>query len=358
MRDADLPTVLFFNINGSGMGHMNRCLSYARRLQGRARPMFFSLASAIEIIQEMGFEAEYFVSHYWTSSSKFAWNSELAVRLGLLLEHVRPQAVVFDGTWPFQGFIAACEAYAEAHPRPLMVWSNRGLMKEEVSAAPVEESWFDLVIQPGEPGAEAGAPGDGGRRLQVPPVCILRDAELMDKGAARAALGLPPDERLALFSLGPGNLKDVQGIGHGLIREFEAAGYSVVWARAPISVRDVELPAGVRPLSVYPLARYLRAFDAFVGAAGYNTCCEVVQAGVPSLLVPNTQLVDDQVRRAHHVATLAPAVVSACETPAERHAALQLLAEIRPRAVAATSMNGAELAAEAILARLPVGALQ
>src|SRR5690606_22504786 len=141
--------------------------------------------------------------------------------------------------------------------------------------------------------------------------------------AARASLGLAPGGRYALFSLGPGNLKDVSGIGQGLIRAFEAQGFQVLWARPPISVRDVELPASVQPLSVYPLARYLRAFDVFVGAAGYNTCCEVVQTGVPALLVPNEQLADDQVRRAKLVADVTPAVVSACETESEREAAVR-----------------------------------
>src|SRR5690606_8554877 len=192
--------------------------------------------------------------------------------------------------------------------------------------------------------------------------------------AARASLGLAPGGRYALFSLGPGNLKDVSGIGQGLIRAFEAQGFQVLWARPPISVRDVELPASVQPLSVYPLARYLRAFDVFVGAAGYNTCCEVVQTGVPALLVPNEQLADDQVRRARLVADVAPAVVSACATESEREAAVQELIAMmrRPRsldsrfrgndeAVDETSrmsesllpslfMNGAELAADEIFA--------
>lgn len=346
-----LPHILFFNVNGSGMGHLSRCLAYARRLQGRARPFFFSLASAIEIIEEMGFEADYFVSHYWSSNSTFAWNSELAVRFGMVLERVRPSVVVFDGTWPFQGFLAACEAYGSS----AMVWSNRGLLKADTQAVPVDESLFDLVIQPGELGvtkSESKLVG-GGKRVVVPPVCLLDREELMGRTAARESLGLATDGRYVLFSLGPGNLKDVAGIGHGLIRAFEAAGFRVVWARPPISVRDVDLPAGVKPLSMYPLARYLRAFDAFVGAAGYNTCCEVVQAGIPSLLVPNEQLADDQARRAQMVAKLIPAVVSACETDNQRKAAVQELIEMMTEAEpmrAEIPMNGAALAAEEILA--------
>jgi UDP:flavonoid glycosyltransferase YjiC (YdhE family) len=345
--DAATPRILFFNVNGSGMGHLNRCLAYARRLRGRARPFFFSLASAIEIIEGMGFEADYFVSHYWSESSSFAWNSELAIRFGLMLERVRPHAIVFDGTWPFQGFLAACDAYGS----PVRVWSNRGLLKADGKSVPVDESMFDLVIQPGELGAvksESKLAGNG-RRVVVPPVCLLDDDELLDRAMARKALGLPADGRFALFSLGPGNLKDVAGIGRGLIDVFKSAGFEIVWARAPISVRDVELPPDVRPLSVYPLARYLRAFDAFVGAAGYNTCCELVQARVPALLVPNAQLADDQPRRARMVAEVMPAVVSVCETDHERRiAAEELLAMTNGPMMQKRDlpMNGASLAAE------------
>lgn len=327
---------------------MNRCLSYARHLGGQAQPVFFSLASAIEVIEEMGFEADYFVSPYWSDTSSYAWNSELAVRFGMMLERVRPVAVVFDGTWPFQGFLTACREYGS----PLrMIWSNRGFLKADAVRVPVPEGIFDLIIVPGELGAVYGESLlDGIRKIQVPPVGLLKDDELLGREEARQALGLPAGGRLVLFSLGPGNLKDVSGIGHSLIRDFEAKGFQVVWTRAPISVRDIELPAGVLPLSVYPLVRYLRAFDVFVGAAGYNTCCEVVQAGVPTLLVPNEQLADDQVRRAHLVAQHAPAVVSACETEKDCASALQQLLSLDARSTPLPDiqMNGAQLAADAI----------
>lgn len=346
-----LPRILFFNVNGSGMGHLNRCLAYARRLRGRARPFFFSLASAIEIIEEMGFEADYYVSPYWSTSSTFAWNSELAIRFGMLLERVRPDVIVFDGTWPFQGFLAACETYGS----PALVWSNRGLLKAGSKTVTVDEALFDLMIQPGEIDAiESRSPLVGhGERVVVPPVCLLEEDELLDRLAARDALGLAQQGRFALFALGPGNLKDVAGIGHGLIRIFAAAGFQVVWVRAPISVRDIDLPAGVQPLSVYPLARYLRAFDVFVGAAGYNTCCELVQARVPSLLVPNTGLADDQMQRAQMLASVMPVVVSACETDQQRHEAFDALTNkinSAPTEYPAVPMNGAALAANEILA--------
>lgn len=342
--------ILFFNVNGSGLGHMNRCLSYARQMKDIAEPYFFSLASAMDIIESFGFNGDYFVSPYWSSNASYDWNCELAVRFGLVLERVKPDEVVFDGTWPFQGFLAACKAYGV----PKIVWSNRGLLKDETTSVSVDRSVFDLVIQPGELGtlAAEAITHEGGTSLVVPPVCILKNEELLDRSTARKGIGLDTDQRYVLFSLGPGNLKDVSGIGYGLIRHFETAGFKVVWARPPISVRDVELPAGVTPISVYPLARFMKAFDVFVGAAGYNTCCEVVQSQVPSLLVPNAELADDQTRRAHLVADYAPVVVSACDSSEKQALAVkQVLALLdKPREGKQTlPMNGAELAAQAIL---------
>ena len=348
-RDG-LPRILFFNINGSGTGHLSRCLAYARRLEGRARSVFFSLASAVEIIHDMGFEADYFVSEFWSRSHINAWNRELAVRVGLILEEVQPAAVVFDGTWPFHGFMDACDAYGV----PLRIWSNRSLHKEDFEPVPVEESAFDLVIRPGEIGAEfaidrAERPG---RKVTTPPVTLLRKSELLNRKEARKALGMMADGRYALFSLGPGNLKDVSDIAGGLLEEMRRHDFTVVWARAPISVRDVSLPEDVSPLSVYPLVRYMRAFDLFAGAAGYNTCCEVIQSGVPSLLVPNTMLADDQARRAKMVSRHASVVVSPCETRAERSDAVSRILAMEREADAGPSLNldGAERAADEILA--------
>lgn len=347
---GDLPRILFFNINGSGTGHLSRCLAYARRIQDRARPVFFSLASAVEIINEMGFEADYFVSEFWSRSHINAWNRELAVRLGLMLEEVRPIAVVFDGTWPFHGFMDACEACGV----PIRVWSNRGLHKEDFEAVPVKEAEFDLVLVPGEIGAtfEIERAQRPGRKVTIPPVTLLRRSELLERDHARDALGLERDGRYALFSLGPGNLKETGDIARGLIEEMRAQGFTVAWANAPISVRDAVLPDDVIRVSVYPLVRYMRAFDVFAGAAGYNTCYEVIQSGVPSLLVPNTMVADDQVRRARMMTRRAAVVVSPCELPEERRQAVCRLLELNLGSGEdpTIELDGAERAAQEILA--------
>lgn len=343
-----MQNVIFFNVNGSGLGHMNRCLAYARAIHADAKPYFFSLASAIEIIESFGFEADYFVSHYWSATDSSAWNRELAFRFGLMLEVVQPDVVVFDGTWPFQGFLTALKAYKG---KPKLVWSNRGLLKPDIDKVPVPESLFDLVIQPGELGATFSEEQIdlGTLKIVVPPVCLLESVELLSRDAARRELGIDLGTKAALFSMGPGNLKDVGAVGSVLANDFLSRDFEVYWAKPPISVKDPVLPAEVRPLTLYPLAKYLKAFDVFVGAAGYNTCCEVVQAGIPSLLVPNKLVVDDQQKRAELVSMFIPAVVSACESVDERRSAVDAVIALSGQSCKPVLLNGAALAGQAIL---------
>lgn len=344
----------FFPINGSGMGHLSRCLSYARRLESRAYCSFFTLASAIEYVERMGFAAEYFISPFWSCNSTYHWNTELAVRLGMFLEHMRPSVIVFDGTWPFQGFLSTVKAYRKkGHPLK-MVWSKRGLLKKSARVCPVDERLFDMILEPGELDATPGTTIlDNGttRKVTVPPVTLMRDEEILDRSASCQALGLDPDKHHVLFSLGSGNLKDVNSLGQRLVRAFQEKGFSPVWACPPISVHDIALPKDVRAISVYPLVQYLRAFDVLVGAAGYNTCCEIVQTGTPSLLIPNTLLADDQTKRANLIANYAPVVVNPCETDEDMARALDEVTGLLRGKICfpKAPMNGAELGAEALL---------
>jgi hypothetical protein len=348
---SSLPCVVLMNINGNGMGHMSTCLAYANRLRGRARPIFFSLASAIEIINDMGFEADYLVSRFWSRANSWDWDQQLSQRLGMMFERVRPQAVVFDGTWPYRGLLHAASAYGV----PRLVWSNLTLYKKDMHEVPISEKNFDLVIRLGELGTEfsverASMPG---RSVTIPPFTMLKGEDLLSRDAAREALGLKRDGRYALFSLGPGNLKDISGIGRGLVDEVTKRDFAVCWTRAPISASDTPLPEGVIPITEFPLLRIMRAFDIFVSAAGYNTCAEILQSRVPTLLVPNTQVADDQTRRARIVADAVPAVVSPCETPEQRADAVErLLAtlESAPSNAPAINLRGAEHAADEILA--------
>ena len=332
------------------MGHMSTCLAYANRLRDRARPVFFSLASAMEMIHDMGYEGDYLVSRFWSRASAWDWDRQLALRLGILFERVQPKVVVFDGTWPYRGLLHAIRAYGDTKS----VWSDLAMYKTGWREVPVRRDNFDLSIRLGELGSRfrINNESDPVRSVTIPPFTLLREKEILTRAEARRQLGLERDDRYALFSLGPGNLKDVSSIARGLIEKVRARGYTVVWARAPISISDIPLPDGVLPVSVYPLVRYLRAFDINVSAAGYNTCCEVLQTGIPTLFVPNTLVADDQARRAEIVEQATPVVVSPCETDEQQSIAVDRLLVLNGNDLPGKSvidLSGAECAANEIL---------
>ena len=340
---------MLFNINGSGMGHMSTCLAYANRLRERARPVFFSLASAMEMIHALGFEGDYFVSRFWSRANAWNWDQQLAQRLGLLFERVQPDAVVFDGTWPYRGLLHAARAYA---PGLRLIWSDLTLYKPGWREVPVSKEHFDLIIKLGELGStfsvnQARSPA---RMVTIPPFTMLRDDELLDRDDARDILGLDREGKYALFSLGPGNLKNVGDIGRILIDEISARGYTAVWTRTPISASDVELPDNVIPISIYPLVRYMRAFDVMISAAGYNSCCEIIQSKVPTLFVPNTLVSDDQAARAEIVAEATSAIVSPCESKEQCSQAVDRLLALAPGGNAGTLVP--DLSSAEALARM------
>lgn len=191
-------TVLFIPINGSGLGHLNRCLAYARHMPPSWRCVFFSLSAAIAPVLNMGYEVDYFLSHFWTTNNSTNWNRELAVRLGLLLEHVRPDVLLFDGVYPYLGLKRALLAYR----KPLkLIWSRRGLQKN-AGKEKDDSDLFDLVIQPGEihdsPCRTAGADGKP-PILTTPPVTLFDKEDLLPASEARRSLNLEEARRYILF---------------------------------------------------------------------------------------------------------------------------------------------------------------
>lgn len=287
-------SALFFPINGQGLGHLNRCLAYARHLPKSWRISFFSLSPVIEPILKMGFAAEYFLSPFWTKNSSYFWNHEMAIRLGMLMEHVRPDILVFDGGYPFLGLQWALSKRG----KPLtVIWSRRGLSK--TTDENINERLFDLILRPGEIDASPGpCPSGKPPVIDIPPVTLFGRQELLPPDEARKFLGLPADEKYILISLASGNYKQINEQGLFLLEEVQKAGYRPVWLQSPLSIKPLELPTGIARLSAYPIAHCMKAFSGMISAAGYNTCCEAALAGLKTLFLPNDNLIDDQRSRA------------------------------------------------------------
>ncbi|MPV50712.1 UDP-N-acetylglucosamine--LPS N-acetylglucosamine transferase [Pseudactinotalea sp. HY160] len=287
--------------NGAGMGHLTRLFSYARRLDGVAKPHILSLSQAVPVADRLGYPYEYLPSSGALQVPAGRWKPLFIERVTETIARIRPSVVVFDGTWPYRGI----EQIREAEPGPRWLWSRRGMWRHGMNLAQLDKSaWFDAVFEPGDLAAayDQGVTV-GAQSHRVSPVTLLDPSDLLDRASARAALGLPESGPLGLISLGAGNINDTSSdIGvaaQALVRN----GVGVCVTLPDIAVTSPELSGHVHVVRDYPLSRCYRAFDVVVSAAGYNSFHELLRFGVPALFIPNRQTsLDDQAARARFAA--------------------------------------------------------
>lgn len=342
-RDPSAPTVLLITSNGAGMGHLTRMLAVALGSNDSDRFTVMSMSVALPVVVEQGIRAEYCpsVERGWFTGPR--WHAYLAERVVALAEEVGADLIAFDGVAPYRGIALA----AERLPDVAFVWMRRGLWRAGANLRQLEASaWFDAVIEPGDLAAAADRGGTAGRTdaTVISPVSLLDVIEPLPRDEARAALGLDGDGPTLLLTLGSGRLGEVAAPGQVVL---DAAvgqqGWQVAMTRSAIATKDIPADAQGRVTlldGIYPLVRYLNAFDAVVSAAGYNAVHEFVSAGVPTLLVANPATrTDDQVGRAEHLGAAGLALATAPDADRDLAAAVRdlLTGATRDRLAAAVA---------------------
>jgi UDP:flavonoid glycosyltransferase YjiC (YdhE family) len=294
------PRLLLISSNGAGMGHLTRLMAYARRAEPDLAPHFLSLSQAVPVVAQYGYPFEYLPSAGATGLAPRRWHDFFAERVTDVIARIRPAVVVFDGTWPYDGILRV----REAHPEPHWVWSRRGMWRRAKSAEQLDKAaWFDMVLAPGEL-AEAYDRGvtayaDG---VRIGPVTLLDAEELDDRDTARRALGLPLDQRLALVTLGAGNINDTSHETADVVAALQRLGVEICVTQSEIAQSN-RTGANVHVVREFPLSRRYHAFDLAVSAAGYNSFHELLRFGIPTLFIPNQDTaLDDQQGRAQFAA--------------------------------------------------------
>lgn len=294
--------VIFVPSNGVGLGHVTRLLAIARRLDDRAEPVFATLAQAANIIESFGYLAEYIPSRGDTATDREDWDAWFRHELGDLINRYEASAVVFDGNNPTLGLVQA----ALSRGRCPLVWVRRGMMGPAPSTYLRNSRFMDLVIEPGEIAGEwdQGPTAEWKREaLQVDPITLLDQDELLPRKAAMRALGLSPDRPAVLVQLGAGANRDLMGLTGEVIEQMEKfPDIQLVvaeWENSQIDFSDLPVTRVVRG---FPLSRFFKAFDFSVSAAGYNTFHEVIASGLPTIFVANRHpSMDRQDVRAEYV---------------------------------------------------------
>jgi len=297
---SDRPALLLISSNGTGMGHLTRLMAYARRAEPNMAPHFLSLSQAVWVVGKYGFSFDYLPSTGATGLPSRLWKDLFTERVSDAVRRLRPAVVVFDGTRPYDGIPDVREQYPEA----CWVWSQRGMWRHGMSAEHLARAaWFDEVLTPGEfaeaydRGATAKADG-----VRVGAVTLLDAEELEDRDTARRVLGLPLNQRLALVSLGSGDISDASDETAAVLEALRRLGVGICVTQSEIA-GSVRTRADVHVVREFPLSRLFRAFDLAVSAAGYNSFHELLRFGIPTLFVPKLETaLDDQQGRARFAA--------------------------------------------------------
>ena len=348
-----LPKIMFFTSNGVGMGHLTRSLAVARRLPNSVEPVFLTLSKAFGLVQREGIYAEYLPFHKATGTHPEEWNIHLAREVREALALHKPDAFVFDGNVPYSGMLHALAEY----PAIWKVWMRRGMWAPGSGEDTImREASFNAVIEP----ADIADHWDRGitqnfqsKTYKVAPIRYLKNHEMLSRADARKEIGLPQTGLAVLVQLGSGNNYDMSRIrNHILQRLLSEPDLHIVNADWLIGEGSADLPESVIRLQEYPLSRLFNAFDFSVGAVGYNSFHEVINAGLPTLFVPNqSPEQDEQIVRARYAKLKGMARVA---PSTDLHQANFELAdmlnsntrkEIREACLKSASKNGADEAA-------------
>lgn len=289
------PTIVFVTSNGAGMGHLTRELGIARAVGADATCVFVSLSQGVPVVAQFGLAYEYVPFSSALEVSANEWNVYGEARFRKAFETYAPDVVVFDGVWPYAGLMSAVRSVGAA-----AVWVRRGMWKSHISPDQLAKAAsFDLVVEPGDyasaydTGATRGAEGV----LRVAPITVVSREEILGREEARDALGLPAEGEIALVTLGAGVINDTASAQDLFVDAVRRLGPG--WRPVVTQAKIAGASGGTGTISIYPLARYARAFDVAVSAAGYNSYHEWINALLPTIWLPNTETItDDQEARA------------------------------------------------------------
>lgn len=291
--------VLFVTSNGGGLGHLTRLMAVAEQME--AETEFVTLSTAADTARRRGHTVHYFPSSDVAGLETPLWNRLFTGYLTDFVASHRPDLMVFDGTWVYPGVTQA----ARLAGIPL-VWMQRGCWKPsaDTSQRDAAAEVCDMVIIPGDYGCDEVYPqGTNVPVRRVAPISLVTREDMSSRKDALAALGLDPAHRHVLIQLGSGKLNDTAALRTQAVKAVQGLGpeWVPVVTKSPLST-DPDIEGAVAVVS-YPIAQHFAAFDAAIVAAGYNAVTECVGLGLPSVVVPNPDmLTDDQTRRAKGVA--------------------------------------------------------
>lgn len=300
------PRILFYAVNGLGLGHVTRLLAIARqvrKLVPGSEIVFFTSSEAEDVIFREGFAAFKVPSKSirLEAGLRSATYARLLQTVTLnLLASFHPHLLIVD-TFP---------AGAIQELLPVLRWESRKVFvyrvqRPETALAPLMQNTlqlYDLAIVPHfENEVDAPMP-EGLDRVWTGPILIREKCEGKSREDARRILGLPMEGKVLYVTFGGGGDAEMDSALSTAVETLSGrTDLHLAVASAPLYRGLIPRSESLTPVEYYPMAELYSAFDAALSATGYNTAMELLHHGVPTAFVPFSRQVDDQEARARAI---------------------------------------------------------
>ena len=362
------PRILFYAVNGLGLGHVTRLLAIARKIREQAPDaeiVFFTSSEAEDVVFREGFSAFKVPSRTLRLSSGLSpgtYSRMLQTITLNLIAAFRPNLMVVD-TFP---------AGAIQELLPVLRWGSRNIFVFRAQRPDAANSLlmqnslrlYHLVVVPHSSGEEVVPLPEGVDNIWTGPILVRDRTEAICRKEARRLLGLPMDRPTLYITFGGGGDVDMENSMQLAIqclagKETPLGKLHLAVARPPLYRGSVVPGPNVSPLEYYPMAELYSAFDCAISAAGYNSSMELLHHGVPTAFLPSPRQVDDQEARANRIAKaeaglcLLERTRETLQSTVDRLLDPSVAVKLSSNARAMVPDSGAERAAAAILGLLP-----
>jgi UDP-N-acetylglucosamine--N-acetylmuramyl-(pentapeptide) pyrophosphoryl-undecaprenol N-acetylglucosamine transferase len=307
--------VLFYAVNGVGLGHLTRLLAIARQLRKLyldTELLFLTSSDADNLLSQDGIPYVHLPSKTVVGQSGSLTYRQLGRMYSAVVNSVfdtfRPNLLLVDTmvTGSFQDLLNVLR-----YGNTFNVFIHRVRKMEAYDTGMVQaQRFYDLVVAPHYQHAEI-IPMPAG--FEVPlfwsgPIMLLEKSQALDRQQVRGFFGLKENEKLVFVSLGGGgdaSNRQTFGTLFSVLKRYE--NIRVLWAEGLLSevsvLTEMLKNTGFPPEKVirtreFPVAKFFKGVDWAVAAAGYNTFHELLYFGVPTLFVPKLRGYDDQLARA------------------------------------------------------------
>lgn len=293
--------VVLFPTNGVGFGHFTRMYSVAKAIRihsPETEVIFFTPMPTLHIPYTDDFPTYHLAGKYkFQNMSSSQWNGLVEEQLLMVLETHNPKMFMFDGAYPYRGMLNAIRR----KPSMKKTWMRRGMFKKG-SKIPVDSiEFFDTIVHPGDavPAQQKGLTHST-EVMHVPPMVLVKEAEMLGKEEARNRLGIPESAEVWYVQLGAGQINDIESEIRITVDTLLAHNEHsiVVIGESLLGHRVSFANQRVRILRDYPNAIYFKGFDYSIQAGGYNSFHEMRYSQIPTIFYPNMNTgMDDQLAR-------------------------------------------------------------